>query len=145
MSSWALAARLRLEQASRGTAVLMGMGFGVVLLFCHVADFGIYAVMSGGFALAAWLRRRRGLGLLCLRAIELVPATALFLAMSAGHQGRLKYKPDYVLVKLFGIVKSMTSGKRRKAMSRLRSARRASSCSSRSVRARVWPPPWCRG
>ena len=42
---WALAGRLKLEARPPVTGVLAGMFLSVLLLFCHVFDFGIYAVM----------------------------------------------------------------------------------------------------
>ncbi|HSS14170.1 MAG TPA: hypothetical protein VLL04_09770, partial [Rhizomicrobium sp.] len=50
---WALAGRLKLEGRAPATGMLAGAAFSLLLLFCHLFDFGIYAVMSGGFALTA--------------------------------------------------------------------------------------------
>ena len=107
---WALAARLTLERSSRIAAFLIGSSLAVILLFCHVSDFGIYAVMSSGFALAALAQRRISIGLFCLRSLEPVPAMALFLKMSTARGSHIVYEHPFVWGKLLELAKSMTSG-----------------------------------
>lgn len=107
---WALALRLKHERGPVLGGFLAGAGAGVILLFCHAFAFGIYAAMSAGFALTAMLRRRIGISRLVLRGLEFVPATVLFLAMPTGRAGRLRWDPHIIQFKLFGIVKSVTSG-----------------------------------
>ena len=105
---WALAGRLKIEAPTAG--VLAGMLLSVALLFCHLFDFGIYAVMSAGFALTALYQRRIGMGQALARALEPVPAAALFLMMTTGSGSRAEYGPQFLTAKLFGIAKSLTSG-----------------------------------
>jgi hypothetical protein len=105
---WALAGRLKIESPTAG--VLAGMLLSVALLFCHVFDFGIYAVMSAGFALTALHQRRIGMGQALARALEPAPAAALFLVMTTGSGSRAEYGPQFLTAKLFGIAKSLTSG-----------------------------------
>ncbi|HUZ72438.1 MAG TPA: hypothetical protein VMU87_05590 [Stellaceae bacterium] len=107
---WALAARLKLERAALLFRFLAGAILALILLFCHVFDFGIYALMTGGFMLAALIDRRIGLVQAGLWAFESVPALALYLVMSGGAEGRVRYEPHFFMIKLFGIVKSVTSG-----------------------------------
>jgi hypothetical protein len=85
------------------------MLLSVSLLFCHVFDFGIYAIMSAGLALTALRQRRISLGQALARALEPVPAAVLFLMMATGSGSRTEYNPHF-LAKLFGIAKSLTSG-----------------------------------
>jgi|GEM_PF-6001041 len=107
---WALAGRLKLEARAPAAGVLAGMFLSVSLLFCHVFDFGIYAIMSAGFALTALRQRRIGLGQALARALEPVPAAILFLMMATGSGSRTQYDPNFLAAKLFGIAKSLTSG-----------------------------------
>jgi hypothetical protein len=108
---WALALRLRLDRASPAVTLPVGAGMAVILLFCHVAAFGIYAVMCGGSAIVALLQRRSGsFGLVCLRAVEFIPAISLFFAMSISGEGNPRYYSPFWLSKLIGIAKSMTAG-----------------------------------
>lgn len=106
---WALAARLKLESRAPAAGVAAGMFLSVLLLFCHVFDFGIYAVMSAGFALTAWRQGRLSLFQLMARALEPVPAALLYLLMSAGSRIPPRFDPNFLTTKLFGIVKSVTS------------------------------------
>ena len=106
---WALAARLSLQRARVATRLLLGAGFGIVLLFCHAFAFGIYATMSMGFALDALIRRRVGFVQIVVWALELVPAAALFLSMSITGQVDFHYQTPFFVSKAFGIVKSLSS------------------------------------
>jgi len=106
---WALAGRMKLGARSAGVPV--GTLLSVSLLFCHVFDFGIYAIMSAGFALTALRQRRIGPGQALAWALEPVPAAILFLTMSTGAAGNeIVYDPHFLQAKLFGIAKSLTSG-----------------------------------
>lgn len=107
---WALALRLKWERGPMLGSFLAGAGAGVILLFCHVFAFGVYAAMSAGFALTALARRRIGVARLILWGLELVPATVIFFAMPTGGAGRIRWDPHIVQSKLFGIGKSVTSG-----------------------------------
>lgn len=107
---WALAGRLKLEARAPAAGVLAGMLLSVLLLFCHVFAFGVYAVMSAGFALTALQQRRIGFGQLLARALEPLPAALLFLMMSTGSGNQISYDPHFLPTKLFGIAKSLTSG-----------------------------------
>lgn len=112
LAPWALAARLKLERAPALPAFLAGAAMGIALLFCHAFDFGIYAAMSFGFSLIAMKRRRLSLGRIALWWMEFVPPILLFFLMSTGSGGgrMLRYEPHFAQIKLFGIVKSVTSG-----------------------------------
>jgi hypothetical protein len=66
--------------------------------------------MAGGFALDRAIRRRIGVGRLLAWWLELVPAIALFLAMSTAGQHHVHYELPFLKVKLFNLVKSVTSG-----------------------------------
>jgi hypothetical protein len=107
---WALAGRLKLEGRAPATGMLAGAAFSLLLLFCHLFDFGIYAVMSGGFALTALRQKRIGLGQALARVLEPVPAGLLYLMMSTGSGSRISYDSNYLITKLLGIAKSLTSG-----------------------------------
>ncbi len=107
---WALAGRLKLEARPPVTGMLVGMLLSVLLLFCHVFDFGIYAAMSAGFALTAWRQGRLRPVQLLARALEPVPAALLYLVMSTGSRTPPRFDPNFLTTKLFGILKSVTSG-----------------------------------
>lgn len=107
---WALAARLRIERSLPPVQFFVGSGLAILLLFCHVFAFGIYAVMSTGFVLVALCKKQAGLWRGILRLLEMVPAGLLFLAMSTGKGSGYRYDPHYGAAKIFGIVKSLTSG-----------------------------------
>jgi hypothetical protein len=107
---WALAGRLKLESRAPAAGVLFSAAASVLLLFCHVFDFGIYAVMSAGFALMAWRQGRIGPGQVATRALEPVAAALLFLLMSTGSGSHIAFDPQFLAKKLYGIAKSLTSG-----------------------------------
>ncbi len=106
---WALAARLEFEHRPPFAGFLAGSAFAILLLFCHVFDFGIYTTMSAGFALAALLQRRISWHAAFLRLLEMVPAALLFLSMPTGDRSPLRYDPYYFSAKLSGILKSLSS------------------------------------
>lgn len=107
---WALALRLKRERGPVLGSFLAGAGAGVILLFCHAFAFGVFAAMSAGFALTAVMRRRIGVSRLILWGLEFVPAAVVFIAMPTGRAGRMQWDPHIIQFKLFGIVKSVTSG-----------------------------------
>jgi hypothetical protein len=107
---WALAARLRLEGSPPVAGFLLGSAFGAILLFCHAFAFGVYAAMSAGFVLAALLGRRISFAGALARGFELVPAIGLFVAMSMGGEGEIRYQHNFFQAKLFGLAESLTSG-----------------------------------
>jgi len=107
---WALAGRLKLEARAPVIGMMAGAGFSVLLLFCHLADFGIYAVMSAGFAVAALRQGRIGAGQALTRALEPMPAGLLCLMMSTGSGSWISYDSNFLTAKLSGILKSLTSG-----------------------------------
>ena len=107
---WALAARLKIAESPRYD-FLAGAAMAVTLLFCHVFDFGIFAVMATGMGLAKWLQREISFRHAVLRALEHVPAGLLFLLISSGGlSSHPKYNAPFFEAKLFGIAKSVTSG-----------------------------------
>ena len=84
---WAVAAWLATRR--HGTALRLGVGSGlaVVLLFCHLVAFGLFAVVLGGLALtesvAQWRQSRRiALASLLAPAIPIGLALILFVALS---------------------------------------------------------------
>ena len=107
---WALAGRLKMEARPPAAGVLAGMVLSVLLLFCHVFAFGIYAVMSAGFALTALRQGRLRPVQFLARALEPLPAALLFLMMPTGAGSQTRFDPNFLTSKLFGIVKSLTSG-----------------------------------
>lgn len=107
---WALAARLKLEGFQPVAGFLLGAAFGIVLLFCHAFAFGVYAAVSAGFVLAALRGRRLSIAGALARGFELVPAVGLFVVMSVGGGGEIRYQPNFFEGKLFGIVEALTSG-----------------------------------
>ena len=107
---WALAARLRLECSRPLVGFLLGSAFGAILLICHSFAFGVYAVVSTGFVLAALVGRRISFAGALAWGLELVPPMGLFLTMSMGREGQVRYLPHFFQVKLIGVVESMTSG-----------------------------------
>jgi hypothetical protein len=107
---WALAARLRLERGQPVPRFLLGAAIGAILLFCHVFVFGIYGVMSAGFAMAAWTARQINPIRAISWALESVPAFLLYVIMSHGAMGGIQYEPHYFSTKLWAIVTSVTSG-----------------------------------
>jgi hypothetical protein len=106
---WALAARIKFERGFPLVGFLIGTGFAILLLFCHVFDFGIYAVMSTGFAFTALRQGRITWHGGFLRLLEMVPAGLLFLTMSTGIKSPARYDPHYLSSKLSGILKSLSS------------------------------------
>ncbi len=107
---WALAGRLKLETRAPALGVPAGMMSSVLLLFCHAFAFGIYAVMSAGFALTALRQGRLRPVQALVRVLEPVPAALLFLMMSTRAGNQIGFNSDFLTSKLFGIVKSLTSG-----------------------------------
>jgi hypothetical protein len=107
---WALAGRLKLEARAPAIGMIAGAGLSVLLLFCHLFAFGIYTVMSAGFALTALCQKRIGIGQALMRVLEPVPAGLLYLMMSTGSGSRISYDSNFLISKLLGIVKSLTSG-----------------------------------
>jgi hypothetical protein len=107
---WALAIRLRLERRLPSIQFLVGIGVAILLLFCHVYAYGIYVVMSAGFVLTALRQKQIGPWAGFLRLMEMFPAGLLFVAMSTGNGSGYRYDSHYSAVKIFGIVKSLTSG-----------------------------------
>jgi hypothetical protein len=103
---WALALRLKLGDTWQGFAV--GAVAAIVLLFCHLFDFGIYAAMACG--LAAWRGNRIALPRLALRLLEFVPALLLIMLMPHDSSRNLHYDPGFLVGKLTGIAKSISSG-----------------------------------
>lgn len=107
---WALAIRLRLEEGRALAGFLAGAVSGVVLLFCHVFAFGIYAVMSTGFAFAACRSGRIGRRGLILRGVEFAPAAVLYgFMLVRTEQGGFAYPSHFVKDKLVGIAGSVSS------------------------------------
>jgi hypothetical protein len=108
---WALAARLLVESWPPIQRTLIGAALGIVLLFCHVFDFAIYAVMVAGFAFTYLIQRKTDLAGAALRVAESLPAAGLFLLMSTGsvpsHHG---YEPHLFRAKIFGLFKAVTAG-----------------------------------
>ena len=102
---WALALRLKLGDTRQGFAA--GAVAAVVLLFCHLFDFGIYAVMACGLV---WRGKRIALPRLVVRLLEFVPALLLVMAMPHDPSRNLHYDPGFLTGKLTGIVKSISSG-----------------------------------
>ena len=107
---WLLAARIKLESAPLKFSLSLGAVFGIILLFCHVFDFAIYAVMLFGFGLTAVCEKRTSLGRALLWTLEIVPASLLFLFMPTGAGSSAHYEPHFVSTKLLGLAKSVTSG-----------------------------------
>jgi hypothetical protein len=105
---WALALRLKLERAPFG--FVAGAGAGIVLLFCHLFAFGVYAAMACGLAIAAWRGRAIEPPRLALRLLEFVPALVLVMLMPHDPSRNLHYDPSFLVGKLTGIVKSISSG-----------------------------------
>jgi hypothetical protein len=108
---WALSARLILERRNQALGIFLSAGFGLVLLFCHVFAFAIYATMSIGSALEALIHRRLRVGEAAVWALEVIPAVLVFLSMSTITQGRFTYfyESSYIYRKLLEIPKSITS------------------------------------
>jgi len=106
---WALAGRLKLEGRAPIIGGVTGAILSVLLLFCHVSAFGIYVVMSAGFALTELRQRRIGFGQALARALEPVPAGLLFLAMSTNATNEISYYPHFWTAKLLGLAKALTS------------------------------------
>ncbi len=84
---WSVAAWLALARAGWAVRLTVGSLLAVALLFCHLAAFGVFAVVLGGLALTdAWARRRAGwrmpLDRLLLPAVPLAVAMAVFIAIS---------------------------------------------------------------
>jgi hypothetical protein len=106
---WALAGRLAVARNTPPVRFLAGAGIATLLVFCHVFDFGIYAVMSAGFALTALHQRRITWQGAFLRLSEMVPAGLLFLSMSTGDGSPLHYGNYSISGKILGILKSLSS------------------------------------
>ncbi len=107
---WALAGRLLLVGRPVLARFAAGSVAGVVLLFCHVSAFGIYAVMLAGMGLEALWRARSALGQVLLMGAELVPACVLYgLMVSGGHEPP-RYEWPYWRSKIFSAIDTVTSG-----------------------------------
>ena len=107
---WALAIRLSLDSRPPFLSFLFGSCLALILLFCHVADFGIYAVMTYGFAFVALITRQEKLDRICLRLLEPIPAAAVFTAaMPAVAGGQSTYLSPFLLGKALEIPTAMTS------------------------------------
>jgi len=92
---WSVAAWLALARAGWLWRLAAGSVLAVMLLFCHLMAFGLFAVVLGGLALhealAAWHRSpREALARLLLPAVPVAAALALFVALSptAGEAGQ---------------------------------------------------------
>jgi hypothetical protein len=107
---WALAGRLKIETGLPAARFLVGASSAILLLFCHVFDFGIYAVMSAGFVLTALYRGKIDWTGFFLRLLESVPAGLIFLGMSTSGGGHYRYDTDFLSTKIFQVAKSLTSG-----------------------------------
>ena len=107
---WALAVRLKLQNAPRWIGLLSGSACGIVLVFCHAFAFVVYATMSVGFALADILGRRAGATTALLRLLELIIPASIFLLWSNGEVGQIAYGEPYIVDKLSGLAEALTSG-----------------------------------
>jgi hypothetical protein len=107
---WALAGRLLLKDAATLVRLLVGSLFGIVLLFCHLSAFAIYAVMLAGLGLDLLSRRRDAWPRVALMAAELLPALCIFALMRTGREGRLHYELPYWHAKILGAIKSVSGG-----------------------------------
>lgn len=107
---WALAGRILADRRPAMQRTGLGVLFGVALLFCHVYDFAIYAIMVSGFTLTALIRRDLGFGDAVLRWAEAIPPIVLFYLMSTHGSGAIHYESHLAQAKIFGIVKAVTAG-----------------------------------
>ena len=107
---WALAWRLRAMQARPLPRFAVGAGFGVALLFCHLAVFGLYALVLGGMILERLFRREIRMRTVVLIALELVPALLLYQFMSKAGQGGIEYDQPFLRMKFFNAIEAVTSG-----------------------------------
>jgi hypothetical protein len=98
---WALVLRLRAGTGLRG--FLVGAASGIVLVFCHVYAFAVYAVMAAGFALPRHGFTWRGLA-------EFAPPVALLLFMAQGIAGEVRFGDPYIPLKVSALARSFTSG-----------------------------------
>jgi hypothetical protein len=107
---WALAGWKLLEGRHPAARASFSALACVILLFCHVFDFGIYAVTMGGFVVTGLIARRLTLSGAVLEIVSLAPALALFGMMP--HAGGLHaaFQNGILQAKLFGLLKSMTCG-----------------------------------
>jgi hypothetical protein len=71
---WLLAARIRVDNRVPIFKHLVGAAGASVLLFSHLFDFGIYAVVFSGFILSQLLARQISLSRALLSGLELLPA-----------------------------------------------------------------------
>jgi len=102
---WALALRLKLD-GPRG--FVPGALAAIALLFCHLFDFGLYAVMVFGFAIAEWRRRDISYSGFAARLLEFAPALFLLALMQHDPSRNLQY--GHFAGKLTGILKAFTCG-----------------------------------
>lgn len=101
MMLWSVAAWLALARGWVGWRLAAGCVAAVVLLFCHLSAFGVFAVVVGGLALGEvgerWREARRlDVGPLVVAAVPVVVAVGVFAAISptAGDAGApLAYHP----------------------------------------------------
>ncbi len=105
----ALAGRACVPATQSVKMALYTAAAGVILLFCHVFDFGIYALMTVAFAAADLVGRRVTLVEAGIAAIGLLPAAALYAALASSAGGHFEFEPDFLRAKLFGMVKAVTS------------------------------------
>ena len=84
---WGIAAWVAMARAGVVPRLLVGTALAVIILFCHMVAFGLFAVVVGSLALsettASWRTTRRiELGSLVIAAIPLGVALALFVMLS---------------------------------------------------------------
>jgi hypothetical protein len=103
---WLLALRLKLDGRTSGFAA--GAAAAIVLLFCHLSAFGVYAVMSAGMAFAAWRAGRIRIVHAAAWAFEAVPAVLLLLLMPHDPDKTVHFVP--LLSKLINVIKVLSSG-----------------------------------
>lgn len=94
---------------AHGVGFLFGVSAALILLFCHVFDFGIYAIMFGGFTMFQFASRQVSFRGAIYRGLELLPSAAFYLLMfnGGGHQQPNSFS---FVTKLFGIVKAVSAG-----------------------------------
>ena len=81
---WAVAAWLAMADAGRGRRLAVGVVAAVVLLFCHLVAFGLFAVVLGGLALHDALTQPRAgvVGRLFLPTLPVLVGLVLFVTLS---------------------------------------------------------------
>lgn len=103
---WALGAWIALTGRPIWLRLIVGTALSSIIFFCHIAAFGLFGLVVGGYELGRAWSRRRDLGLRVLpdlfvgAAIFIVPITLFFASRTGGAEAAFVYGSNVVLKKV---------------------------------------------